>query len=405
MMRIMGEEENLFFDGYDKVQEEELSPQFFEQQEVTNLRLQTDWRLEIEIRDKSTFRINETVIGMTMIDLERRRWANHFALAKLALEQEVEIVREQKYAHSNLPPQVKKNNKELYDQITRYLNTKEIKFKEAKDNFNKKEQPLAKAEYRPLKHPDKLQSQGLVELFVDVLDPEEARTTNFQKLKEAKKEEQFEVRLIVWETREVGGDSGAAMNLQVKASYQKMGLTQEPIVKATDEHKGCKDGRAQFNWRMIFQITQDEFPRLKLQLFDTGFGGDLPIGETILNLSTSIKLLQKVGTLEDKKIWMPFNNPANPESNVGYCLIQLQVLHQTDADNDPRGEAQLEPNLDPKLTAPTAGRSWGDAMAGLGLALPDIALPDIFGLVKKVIIAVMIAMAVFFVMFLILASK
>lgn len=32
---------------------------------------------------------------MTMIDLETRRWANHFALAKLALEQEIEIVREQ----------------------------------------------------------------------------------------------------------------------------------------------------------------------------------------------------------------------------------------------------------------------------------------------------------------------
>lgn len=90
---------------------------------------------------------------------------------------------------------------------------------------------------------------------------------------------------------------------------------------------------------------------------------------------------------------------------MGYCLIQLQVLHQTDADNDPRGEAQLEPNMDPKLTVPTVGRSWGDAMAGLGLALPDIALPDMFGMIKKVIIAVMIAMALFFVMFLILASK
>ncbi len=44
-------------------------------------------------------------------------------------------------------------------------------------------------------------------------------------------------------------------------------------------------------------------------------------------------------------------------------------------------------------------------MAGMGLSMPDIALPDIFGLVKKVIIAVMVAMAVFFVMFLILASK
>lgn len=54
---------------------------------------------------------------------------------------------------------------------------------------------------------------------MDVLDPEEARSTNFQKLKEAKKEEMFEVRLIIWETRECGADSGAAMNVQIKASY------------------------------------------------------------------------------------------------------------------------------------------------------------------------------------------
>ena len=184
-----------------------------------------------------------------------------------------------------------------------------------------------------------------------------------------------------------------------------MGLTQNPIVKETDEHKGCKDGRAQFNWRMIFHINQDEFPRLKLQLFDNGVGSDEAIGETTLNLSTSIKLLLKIGKLEDKKIWLPFYNPAKPDSNAGYCLIQLQILPLSEAEDDPVGEAQKEPNHDPKLIAPTAGRSWGDAMAGLGLSMPDIALPDVFGLIKKVIIAVMISMGLFFVMFLILATK
>jgi len=57
------------------------------------------------------------------------------------------------------------------------------------------------------------------------------------------------------------------------------------------------------------------------------------------------------------------------------------------------------------LKRPTEGRGWGDTLAGLGLGLPDIALPDFFGLIKKVIGAVMGAMAIFFVMFLILASK
>lgn len=33
-------------------------------------------------------RMNDTVIGMTMIDLEQRRWSNKYALTKLILEQE-----------------------------------------------------------------------------------------------------------------------------------------------------------------------------------------------------------------------------------------------------------------------------------------------------------------------------
>ena len=156
---------------------------------------------------------------------------------------------------------------------------------------------------------------------------------------------------------------------------------------------------------MKFEIGNDEFPRLKLQIFDTGLAGAEAIGETTLNLSQSIKLLKKVGTLEDKKIWIEFGNPQKPDSPSGFCLIQLQVLYMEEAENDPVGEAQEEPNHNPTLKRPTEGRSWGDTLAGLGLGIPNIELPDFFGLIKKVIAAAMIAMALFFVMFLILASK
>ena len=57
---------------------------------------------------------------------------------------------------------------------------------------------------------------------------------------------------------------------------------------------------------MKFMIGRDEFPRLTLQCFDVGLTGNESIGELTLDLRSSIKLLKKVGVLEDKKIWVPF---------------------------------------------------------------------------------------------------
>ena len=81
------------------------------------------------------------------------------------------------------------------------------------------------------------------------------------------------------------------------------------------------------------------------------------------------------------------------------------MMHLADAENDPVGEAQEEPNKNPVLKIITEGRGLGDRLSGLGLSMPNIELPDIFGLIKKVIIAAMIAMGLFFIMFLILATK
>jgi hypothetical protein len=46
---------------------------------------------------------------------------------------------------------------------------------------------------------------------VDVFDKEEGENVENVDIKQAKKEEQFEVRLIIWETRDVV-PSGATMN-------------------------------------------------------------------------------------------------------------------------------------------------------------------------------------------------
>ena len=124
-----------------------------------------------------------------------------------------------------------------------------------------------------------------------MLDAEETRATPLQKLKERKSDDIFEVRLVIWETRDVPPPNGSVIGVKVRASYDPDGLSTEPVVKETDVHNGVKDGRAIFNYRMIFRIGRDEFPRLKIQVFDAGMAGAEAVGELTINLKTSIKLL------------------------------------------------------------------------------------------------------------------
>lgn len=162
----------------------------------------------------------------------------------------------------------------------------------------------------------------MAELYVEVLDNDETRQGNTHKApKERNNDDEYEVRLVIWETRDVPPPNGSVMSAQIRASYTPDGLSTNPIMKETDTHQGCKDGRAVFNWRMIFRIGRDEFPRLTLQIFDVGLAGSEAIGELTLDLRASIKLLKRIGVLEDNKIWAPFYNPQKNGAEVGYCLI------------------------------------------------------------------------------------
>ena len=51
MLRIVGEEERVFYDGKEKFQKETLNPDFFEAQELFPVRMQDDWLLEVQVMD------------------------------------------------------------------------------------------------------------------------------------------------------------------------------------------------------------------------------------------------------------------------------------------------------------------------------------------------------------------
>ena len=97
--------------------------------------------------------------------------------------------------------------------------------------------------------------------------------------------EEYELRLIVWETRDVPLVNGGSVDIYCKVLFDPTGWSGSEIEKKTDIHYGSKDGRGVFNYRFKFLIeTPCEFPRLKFQIYDYGLVGDESIGEAILNL-------------------------------------------------------------------------------------------------------------------------
>ena len=84
--------------------------------------------------------------------------------------------------------------------------------------------------------------------------------------------EQWEIRLIVWECRNVmSKDAITGLNdLYVCCSLTGKGVESKGNVQKTDVHYRSKNGFGSFNWRMLWTVPVPirRPPRLKLQLFD-----------------------------------------------------------------------------------------------------------------------------------------
>ena len=129
---------------------------------------------------------------------------------------------------------------------------------------------------------------------------------------------------------------------------------------------GCTEGRAVFNWRMKFHIQVPcTFPRLYFTCFDYNvLSSDESIGECYISLKRLFKRLQQEGRLTMPDQWIPLSTVKDPGDERGDIKISLYLLPKFEADQNPVGEAQDEPNRDPKLEKPTEGRGLLDFLKG-----------------------------------------
>ena len=105
-----------------------------------------------------------------------------------------------------------------------YLRKHKQYFSEAIKQFTKKEIPQSKVEIRPLLNPEREQAQGMVELYVDVLDMDESKQNSHKAPKEQTNDEDYELRLVIWETKDIQS-SGKVMTAEIRASYKPEGLS------------------------------------------------------------------------------------------------------------------------------------------------------------------------------------
>ena len=86
-----------------------------------------------------------------------------------------------------------------------------------------------------MSHPLKSQAQGIVEMWAEIYDEESARRIEGQKMQSIKAET-FEMRLVVWETRDVPLVDGDNVDIGVRVTYDPTGRPEDEVEKRTDVH-------------------------------------------------------------------------------------------------------------------------------------------------------------------------
>lgn len=53
----------------------------------------------------------------------------------------------------------------------------------------------------------------------------------------------FEIRMIIWETREIPLVNGESVDIFLKVTFDPTGWTEDEVTKCTDTHMNSKDGK------------------------------------------------------------------------------------------------------------------------------------------------------------------
>ena len=170
-----------------------LSPNFFKYWEL-EADLPQDWKLTINVRSHVEGTTGDTLIGSTIIDLEDRylgEYRTRQLIKYKSLESYYLGILKDLEGNNN----TNDNNEKVINKINKYLAFINTKMDELK--------PLqVPVEYRPLLKSGTKTAQGIIEMFVEVFPQNIAKMIKPAKI-EPPPPEEYELRLIIWETRGV----------------------------------------------------------------------------------------------------------------------------------------------------------------------------------------------------------
>ncbi|CAG9335811.1 unnamed protein product [Blepharisma stoltei] len=347
-----------------------LNPEFFRSYEM-EAEIPSDWKLQISI-----FNLNEygfdNIIGSTIIDLEDRYFGDPYTSKKLMMKElknhcdrEIEETQEPKLREWLV--KIRKN----------------VKRDAARLDVS---QHVAPVEYRALENRGKKTAQGMIELFLEVLDSQEAKLIPVSKIAKPIPEE-YELRFIVYKCEGIPRRPDKEVtDIFFRVAFDCAGWIEESVQKETDAHMGSSDGHGVFNWRMKFHFQLPcTFARLRVNAYDfSTFGDDQVVSEVILDLSRYFSRVLKEGKLSVEESWTDLHLPNKPGTNGGKLMFSFYILSLAEANQRPVGEAQDEPNRDPELETPEEGRGVSDFLKGTAFDVSGWSLWD-FGILKKIL--------------------
>lgn len=130
-------------------------------------------------------------------------------------------------------------------------------------------------ERRQLKHPSSKHPQGHLDMFLEVLTPEEARKRPQEDLRPAKAKQLWELRVVVWNTKDVKPRDNYTKESDIFVSGKPDAADCD--VQVTDVHWRSDNGEGMFNWRFVWPAITipAKNPRFVIQVWDKDYIGSL----------------------------------------------------------------------------------------------------------------------------------
>ncbi|CAD5119914.1 DgyrCDS8495 [Dimorphilus gyrociliatus] len=240
--------------------------------------------------------------------------------------------------------------------------------------------------------------QGKLQLFVDMFPLDNGVPPALDIT--SRKPKKFEIRVVIWNTKEVVLDETSITGEKMSDIYVKGWIKDIDDKQSTDVHYRSLDGEGNFNWRMVFPFDympaeelvcvkkKDHFwslneseimvpPTLILQVWDNdNFSSDDFLGTLELNLNDMIKPAKsqrkcnigqlktqndvekqqkRISLFEQKRLsgfWPVYNEKDGKKSLSGKIEMQIELLSEKEFQDCPAGRGQDEPNQRPKLEKP-----------------------------------------------------